>query len=166
VPRAEADRILQGKMVGRDNLVATQGSPYASRWTNFFNMWGMPCWAPPYGTLSSYDLNTGKLNWKKPFGQIRKHGIDAPESWGSTTIGPPLLTKSGLIFIGASMDGRVRAIDVKTGDVLWKQAVDAPVIAQPIAYTYKGRQYVVFAAGGGLFTGRFSDQLVAFALPN
>jgi quinoprotein glucose dehydrogenase len=129
-------------------------------------MWGMPCWAPPYGTLSSYDLNTGKLNWKKPFGQIRKRGIDAPESWGSTTIGPPLITKSGLIFIGASMDGRVRAIDVKTGNVLWKHAVDAPVIAQPTAYTYKGKQYVVFAAGGGLFSGRFSDQLVAFALPN
>jgi len=166
VPRAEADRILQGKMVGANNLVASQGSPYASQWTNFFNMWGMPCWAPPYGTLSSYDLNTGKLNWRKPFGQIQKHGIDAPESWGSTTIGPPLITKSGLIFIGASMDGRVRAIDMKSGNVLWKHAVDAPVIAQPTAYTYKGKQYVVFAAGGGLFTGRFSDQLVAFALPD
>jgi quinoprotein glucose dehydrogenase len=77
-----------------------------------------------------------------------------------------LITKSGLIFIGASMDGRVRAIDMKTGNVLWKHAMDAPVIAQPTAYTYKGKQYVVFAAGGGLFTGRFSDQLAAFALPN
>jgi quinoprotein glucose dehydrogenase len=146
--------------------VASKGSPYAFKRTNFTNMWGMPCWAFPYGTMSSYDLNTGKLNWKKPFGQIQKHGVYMPESWGSLTIGPPLMTKSGLIFIGASMDARVRAIDVKTGDVLWKYPLDVPVIAQPTAYTYKGKEYVVFAAGGGLFTSRFSDQLIAFALPN
>ena len=29
------------------------------------------------------------------------------------------ITKSGVIFIGASMDSRVRAIDLKTGKVLW-----------------------------------------------
>jgi quinoprotein glucose dehydrogenase len=90
-----------------------------------------------------------------------------PDSWGSITIGAPAITKSGLIFIGASMDSRVRAIDVKTGDVLWKAIVDAPAVAQPAVYTYKGKQYVVFAAGGnGILTPRLSDQLVAFALPN
>jgi quinoprotein glucose dehydrogenase len=166
VQRAEADKILQGKLIGPNNLGALKGSPYATRWTNFLNMWGMPCWTPPYGTLSSYDLNTGRLNWRKPFGQIRKYSLYMPESWGSLTIGPPAITKSGLIFIGASMDGRVRAIDLKTGNVLWKHVVDAPVIAQPTVYTYKGKEYVMFAAGGGLFTRRFSDQLVAFALPN
>ena len=169
IPRSDADRMLQGKLVapdGPDVLVASKGSPYAFKRTNFTNMWGMPCWAFPYGTMSSYDLNTGKLNWKKPFGQIQKKGVYMPESWGSLTIGPPLITRSGLVFIGASMDARVRAIDVKTGDVLWKYPMDVPVIAQPTAYTYKGKEYVVFAAGGGLFTSRFSDQLTAFALPN
>ena len=166
VPRAEADKILQGKLVGPNNLGALRGSPFATRWTNFLNIWGMPCWAPPYGTLSSYDLNSGKLNWRKPFGQIQKDGIYMPESWGSVTIGPPVITRSGLVFIGASMDSRVRAIDLKTGNVLWKRIVDAPVIAQPTVYVYKGKEYVVFVTGGGLFTRRFSDQLVAFALPN
>ena len=130
-------------------------------------MWGMPCWAPPYGQLSSYDLNTGKLLWRKPFGQVQKWGFYMPESWGSVTIGAPVITKSGLIFIGASMDSRVRAIDLKTGNVLWKQIVDAPAVAQPAVYTYKGKEYVVFVAGGnGILTPRLSDQLVAFALPN
>jgi quinoprotein glucose dehydrogenase len=50
---------------------------------------------------------------------------------------------------------------------LWKAIVDAPAVAQPAVYTYKGKQYVVFAAGGnGILTPRLSDQLVAFALPN
>jgi len=45
--------------------------------------------------------------------------------------------------------------------------VDAPAVAQPAVYTYKGKEYVVFAAGGnGILTPRLSDQLVAFALPN
>ena len=46
------------------------------------------------------------------------------------------------------MDSRVRALDLKTGEVLWKALVDAPAVALPAVYEYKGKQYVVFAAGG------------------
>jgi quinoprotein glucose dehydrogenase len=167
VPRADADKKYGTALRARDGYAAQQGSAYGFKLENFLNMWGMPCWAPPYGLLSSYDLNSGKLNWRKPFGQVQKWGFYMPESWGSVTIGAPVITKSGLVFIGASMDSRVRAIDLKTGNVLWKHLVDAPAVAQPAVYTYKGKQYVVFAAGGnGILTPRLSDQLVAFALPN
>ena len=167
VPRAEADKKYGNALRNADGYAAQQGSAYGFRLQNFLNMWGMPCWAPPYGQLSSYDLNTGKLLWRKPFGQVQKWGFYMPESWGSVTIGAPVITKSGLVFIGASMDSRVRAIDLKSGNVLWKAIVDAPAVAQPAVYTYKGKQYVVFAAGGnGILTPRLSDQLVAFALPN
>jgi quinoprotein glucose dehydrogenase len=152
-----------GSAAGSPNI----GSPYASRTFNFFNKWGMPCWNPPYGTLSSYDLKTGKLLWRHPFGQVQQWGFYMPESWGSVTIGGPVITKSGLIFIGASMDSRVRAVDLRTGNVLWKHLVAAPAVATPAVYTYKGRQYVLFAAGGNnLVSPRVGDQLVAFKLPN
>ena len=167
VPRAEADKKYGNALRDKDGYAAQQGSAYGFRLENFLNMWGMPCWAPPYGNLLSYDMNTGKLNWKKPFGQVQKWGFYMPESWGSVTIGAPVITKGGLVFIGASMDSRVRAVDLKTGNVLWKQLVDAPAVAQPAVYTYKGKEYVVFIAGGnGILTPRLSDQLVAFALPN
>ena len=167
IPRAEANKIYGDSLRGADGYSAQQGSAYGFKLENFLNMWGMPCWAPPYGQLSSYDLNTGKLLWRKPFGQVQKWGFYMPESWGSVTIGAPVITKSGVIFIGASMDSRVRAIDLRTGNVLWKQIVDAPAVAQPAVYTYKGKEYVLFVAGGnGILTPRLSDQLVAFALPN
>jgi quinoprotein glucose dehydrogenase len=167
VPRAEADKQYGDKLRGPGGYAAQAGSAYGFKLENFLNMWGMPCWEPPYGTLLSYDLNSGKLNWEKPFGQVQKYGFYMPESWGSVTIGAPVITKSGVVFIGASMDSRVRAVDLKTGNVLWKAIVDAPAVAQPAVYTYKGKQYVVFAAGGnGILTPRLSDQLVAFALPN
>ncbi len=145
---------------------AQSGTPYGVYIHNYFNWLNMACWAPPYGSLSAYDLKTGDLVWKKPFGQIQYWGFYMPQSWGSVTIGAPVITKSGLIFIGASMDSRVRAIDLKTGDVLWKADVDAPAVAIPAVYTYRGKEYVVFCAGGNpLLTSRISDQVVAFALP-
>ncbi len=167
VPRADADKLYGNKLRAQDGYAAQQGSAYGFKLENFLNMWGMPCWTPPYGTLSSYDMNSGKLLWKKPFGQVQKWGFYMPESWGSITIGAPAMTKSGLIFIGASMDSRVRAIDTRSGNVLWKHLVDAPAVSQPAIYTYKGKQYVAFAVGGnGILTPRLADQLVAFALPN
>lgn len=164
IPRKEYDAKTKDKTP--DGYYPQTGSPYGFYLHNYVNFLGMPCWKPPYGTLSAYDLNTGELLWKKPFGQVQKWGFYMPESWGSVTIGAPLITKSGLIFIGGSMDARVRAIDLKSGDVVWKAQVDAPAVANPTTYTYKGKQYVVFVAGGNaILKPQASDQVVAFALP-
>lgn len=165
IPRHEFNALYA--KVGAAAGATEYESPYAAQISSFLNLWGMPCWKPPYGTLSSYDLKTGKLLWRHPFGQVQQWGFYMPESWGSVTIGGPAITKTGLIFIGASMDSRVRAIDLKSGDVLWKHQVDAPAVSTPAVYTYRGKEYVVFAAGGnGILSPRIGDQLVAFALPN
>ncbi|MBU3078788.1 pyrroloquinoline quinone-dependent dehydrogenase [Sphingomonas quercus] len=171
IPRAEvagqaAEAARRGPRPDAGWRAPGYGSPYGVRIATFFNRWGMPCWNPPYGTMSAYDLKTGRRLWQRPFGQVQHWGFYMPESWGSVTIGGPAITASGLIFIGASMDSRVRAVDLWTGKILWKQRVDAPAVATPAIYTYKGRQYVLFAAGGnGLLAPRVGDQLVAFALP-
>ncbi len=142
------------------------GAPYGIELSTFLNPLGMPCWKPPYGSITAYDLRTGKTLWDVPFGQVQKWGFYMPESWGSVTIGGPVITASGLIFIGASMDNRVRALDLKTGAVLWKAPVAAPAVALPAVYRYKGRQYVVFVAGGNsILSPQVSDEVVAFALP-
>ena len=164
IPRKEYDEITRnGTPKG---YYPQTGGPYGFYLDNFLNLWGMPCWKPPYGTLSAYDLRSGKLLWKKPFGEVQKWGFYMPKSWGSVTIGGPLITKSGLILIGGSMDARVRAIDLKSGEVLWRALVDAPAVANPATYMYKGKQYVVFVAGGNaILKPQAADQIVAFALP-
>jgi len=167
--RDDYDKVNAGKNIEKknaDGYFAMLGAPYGFKLQTFLNPEGMPCWNGPYGTVSSYDLNTGKLNWQVPFGEVQKWGFYMPESWGSVTIGGPVITKSGLVFIGASMDSRVRALDVKTGKVLWKSLVEAPAVALPCVYTYKGKEYVVFAVGGNsILEPKVSDQLVAYALP-
>ena len=61
----------------------------------------------------------------------------------------------------------VRALDLRTGEVLWKHLVGAPAVAMPAIYQFRGKQYVVFAAGGNsILTPKVSDEIVAFALPD
>ncbi|MES1953977.1 pyrroloquinoline quinone-dependent dehydrogenase [Salinisphaera hydrothermalis] len=145
---------------------AQAGARYAVKLGPLLNWAGMPCWKPPYGTIAAYDMNTGKRLWNEPFGQVQKFGFYMPKSWGSVTIGGPVITQSGLIFIGASMDSRVRALDLKTGKVLWRSKVDAPAVSIPAVYNYKGREYVTFVVGGNsILMPKVSDQVVTFALP-
>ncbi|MDW5375786.1 pyrroloquinoline quinone-dependent dehydrogenase [Halomonas sp. HP20-15] len=164
IPRDEFQQLEQS---GETGGYYQQGdAAYGFQLQTFLNWAGMPCWKPPYGTIAAYDLNTGERLWKEPFGQVQKYGFYMPESWGSVTIGAPVITQSGLIFIGASMDSRVRALDLKSGEVLWKHLVEAPAVSMPAVYTYKGRQYVTFAVGGNsILLPKVSDQVVSFALP-
>lgn len=166
IPREEYNRLtaLPGSETG--GYFPMSGSPYGIQLTTFLNPIGMPCWKPPYGTIAAYDLKTGERLWNKPFGQVQKWGFYMPDSWGSITIGGPVITASGLIFIGGSMDSRVRALDLKTGEELWQALVSAPAVSLPAIYEYKGKQYVTFAAGGNsILTPRVSDEIVTFALP-
>ena len=144
-----------------------EGVPYGFHLTNFLSPLGMPCWNPPYGFMSAYDLKTGKRLYKVPFGVTQKWGFYMPDSWGSPTIGAPVVTQSGLLFIGASMDAKVRALDARTGKPLWAAQVQAPAVAMPAVYTYKAKQYVVFVAGGNsILKPQVGDEVAAYALPD
>ncbi|MEM7464581.1 MAG: pyrroloquinoline quinone-dependent dehydrogenase [Pseudomonadota bacterium] len=166
IPREDyQDAVAAGSETG--GFFQMTGAPYGVQLTTFLNPLGMPCWNPPYGSITAYDLKTGERLWNKPVGQVQHLGFYMPESWGSITLGGPVITASGLIFIGASMDSRVRALDLKTGEVMWKGLVSAPAVSLPATYDYKGKQYVVFAVGGNsILTPKVSDEIVAFALPD
>lgn len=165
IEREDYDTMTSGGSEAEGGLFPMTGTPYGFSLTNFLNPIGMPCWKPPYGLMSAIDLKSGETLWERPFGQTQQWGFYMPESWGSPTIGGPVVTASGLIFIGASMDARVRALDAATGDVLWKAQVDAPAVSIPAVYDYDGQQYVVFAVGGNsIIKPQVADQLIAFTL--
>ncbi|HEU4429717.1 MAG TPA: hypothetical protein VFT98_13230, partial [Myxococcota bacterium] len=82
------------------------------------------------------------------------------------TLGGPLLTESGLVFIGATVDYYLRAFDAQTGEELWKGRLPTAAFATPMSYRAGGRQYVVVAAMGyGRGGIPVDDTLIAFALP-
>jgi len=128
---------------------------------------GTPCWAPPWGELTAVNVNTGDIAWKIPLGFTEALGEKGPQT-GTFNLGGNIATASGLVFIAATNDRRLRAFDAKNGKELWSAELAASGHATPMTYLGKnGKQYVVIAAGGGTSLGnkRISDALTAFSLP-
>ncbi len=165
IPREEYEDIT-GDSGAEQGYSEMEGAPYGFYLMNFNNWAGMPCWKPPFGTMTAYDLAAGEKVWEKPFGQIQRYGFYMPKSWGTPTIGGPVTTGGGVIFIGASIDARVRALDAGTGEELWWDNVMAPSVSNPAVFVHEGEQYVVFVAGGNsILKPEVGDQIVAYKLP-
>jgi quinoprotein glucose dehydrogenase len=144
------------------------GSPYCVSLSPIVSSLGAPCSAPPWATLAAVDLESGDIKWQIPFGTLEgsvRWPIHRFFSSGYQ-MGGPMVTASGLIFIGAVMDGYIRAYDIDTGEELWKEKLPTSGNAVPMTYTYEGEQYVVIAAGGH-WTSPLpqSDHVIAFKLP-
>jgi quinoprotein glucose dehydrogenase len=85
---------------------------------------------------------------------------------GLPNLGGPIVTASGLVFIAASRDDKLRAFDVSTGKELWQASLPAGGQATPMSYVAAGRQFVVVAAGGHSRLGSMlGDAVIAFSLP-
>ena len=145
------------------------GAPYGVRRELLLSPLGLPCNAPPWGTLVAIDIASGDVRWELPLGSMSDISVLAEATnWGSVSLGGPLVTASGVVFIGASMDRRLRAFDVETGTLLWSAALPASAQATPMTYRARpgGRQYVVIAAGGhSAMRSALGDYVMAFALP-
>ena len=145
------------------------GAPFGVRIETVLSGLGLPCNPTPWGQLHAIDMTTGKIRWQVPLGTT----VDvAPGSQlllgrsGTPNFGGPIVTASGLVFIGAAMDNFLRAFDAATGKELWRGRLPAGGQATPMTYVWKGRQYVLIAAGGHAKTDtKRGDQIVAFALP-
>jgi quinoprotein glucose dehydrogenase len=127
----------------------------------------------PSGRTRGRDLATARHAVRNaardlPLGTVRDIApVPIPWKAGTPTLGGPLVTGGGLVFIGATMDHYLRAFDVQTGEEIWKSHLDAGAIATPMTYRARpgGKQYVLIAAGGHARSGvGLGDALVAFAL--
>jgi quinoprotein glucose dehydrogenase len=137
------------------------GTPYGMRRGAFKSGLGIPCVKPPWGQLTAVDMAHGTIRWQVPLGDtpfLRMHV-------GMPGLGGPILTASGLVFIGATFDDHLRALDTATGKVLWEVKLPAGGQATPMTYAVGGRQYLVIAAGGYKGDSKRGDYLIAYALP-
>lgn len=132
----------------------------------------LPCIKPPWGRLIAVNGATGDIAWQVPLGVTDALPAGKQNTGSYNGNGAPIVTGSGLLFIGATADKRFRAFDAKTGRELWEEKLDYAAEDVPITYTGKdGRQYVavVAAAAGGprLADGKpaNAESLIAFALP-
>lgn len=180
VPREEADAAGLAPIYAPDSGGETVlgeagpqvGSPYAIDVNAGWRMGtGLLCKQPPYGGIRAIDLATGETVWDRPFGSARKNGPFGipsmlPLDIGTPNNGGPVVTAGGLIFVAATTDDLIHAIDVETGETVWTDVLPGGGQTTPIVYEADGRQFVVIAPGGHHFMETpISDAVIAYALP-
>jgi len=164
IPRAELEAARKNA-TDSDRLhgefARQTGAPYAMFRTPLLSPSGIPCNAPPWGTVAAVDLFEGKKVWDVPLGSFLP-GMNT----GTINLGGPMATAGGVVFTGAAMDGFLRAFDSETGKEIWKYDLPAGGQATPMTYSLGGKQYVVIAAGGhGKLGTKQGDYVIAFTLP-
>jgi quinoprotein glucose dehydrogenase len=84
--------------------------------------------------LAAVDLRSGKILCQSRLGTTEEIApLGLALHTGTPSFGGPLVTASGLVFIGATMDRYLRAFDASTGAELWQGRLPAPAEATPMA---------------------------------
>jgi quinoprotein glucose dehydrogenase len=171
-----SSRANEKERENRKEMASSAPAPPAMRYHftgyhKFLDLEGYPAVAPPWGTLSAINLNTGEYAWKIPLGEypeLAAKGTKTTEmkNTGTENYGGPVVTAGGLVFIGATnFDKKFRAFDKSTGALLWETTLPFSGNATPATYEVNGRQFVVIGAGGGKDPKSKSGGVyVAFAL--
>ena len=139
---------------------------------------GLPMIKPPYGTISAISLDKGEIVWKIAHGEtpdaIRNNpalkGIDIPRTGQSGYNVGTLITKT-LVIAGEGQvtttaehprGAMLRAYDKATGKDAGAVFMPAPQTGSPMTYMLNGKQYIIVAVSGGVYTGEY----IAYTLPS
>jgi quinoprotein glucose dehydrogenase len=167
MPRAEFND--RSRRAEEGDYATQAGTPYGMFRRFLQGPSDLPCNRAPWSLLTAIDLEAGTIKWQVPLGSMQGFGgsttIVPP---GSISLGGPIVTAGGVVFIGGTFDPFLRAFDVETGRELWKGALPAAGHATAITFqlTSTDKQFVAIAAGGHakIPEERLGDALVAFAL--
>ncbi|MBV9760895.1 MAG: pyrroloquinoline quinone-dependent dehydrogenase [Acidobacteriaceae bacterium] len=167
IPRADYESLRESrgrKLDGDWEFAPQRGAPYGLMRRLLLSPKRLPCTAPPWGTLVAIQASTGEKKWEVPLGQFSPR---LPASFGSISLGGPISTAGGLVFIASTLDPALYAFDSETGRQLWKGVLPTSGKATPMTFEApNGKQYVVISAGGyGIpDLSPLGDYVVAFSL--
>lgn len=152
--------------------VPQEGTPFGAMRQRFLSPLGIPCQKPPFGTMTAVDLKSRQIKWQVPVGTVRDTGPLGIPMWltipiGMPTLGPSMVTKSGLVFFAGTQDFYLRAFDSANGKEIWRSRLPVGSQGGPMSYVSPrtGRQYVVITAGGARQSPKRGDYVIAYALP-
>jgi PQQ-dependent dehydrogenase (methanol/ethanol family) len=119
------------------------------------------------GAIRAYNPNTGDMVWEYPSREPMIHS--------------GLLSSGGGLLFFQTLDGKFKALDAKTGKLLYEFNSGLLASAAPVSYAVNGKQYVAVVAGGktrirGWFSAErkldylvnqnFNGMLVVYGLPD
>jgi quinoprotein glucose dehydrogenase len=123
--------------------------------------------SPPWSSIVAFDLNQGAIKWRVPLGEDAQAAAEGAKNTGVFSGGErhgPIVTATGLLFIAAE-DGKVRAYDAETGEVLWTAPLPAGSEGIPSMYEVNGRQFLVVCATTPISPGGRRDNTGGTPVP-
>jgi alcohol dehydrogenase (cytochrome c) len=128
--------------------VAKQGDVPEANFGSVFNATGF---TQNPGTLTAIEATTGKIKWQVTWPK------DSCYSGTTTTAG-------NVVFVGRN-NGRLQAYSADHGKLLWSFQTGAGANNTPSLFSYKGKEYVAYYAGGNSLAGTaHGDNLWLFGL--
>jgi quinoprotein glucose dehydrogenase len=138
---------------------------------------GLPLLKPPYSTISAINLDTGDIAWQVPHGEtpdfVRNNpalkGLNIPRTGQPGYQIGTLVTKSLVIagdgVVTTTVDhprgAMLRAYDKVSGKEVGAVWMPAPQSGSPMTYSVNGKQYLIVAVSGGVYSGEY----IAYTLP-
>ncbi len=132
---------------------------------------------PPWTTITAYDLNTGKIKWQAPYGDLPQAGPSDKLRGNAYPKSGFVITAGGLLLF-AGNDSRLYALDKDTGKLIFSKDLPNGSLGVPAVYEVNGREYILLAVSGGnaypaeayvppggVTPPAISKSYIAFALP-
>ena len=113
----------------------TAGQPYVGA---TLAMYPAPNSHGGMGNFIAWDASAGKIVWSKP----EKFSV-----WSGA-----LTTAGDVVFYG-TLEGYLKAVNIKDGKELWKFKTPSGIIGDVFTYSHKGKQYVGVYSGIGGWAG-------------
>ncbi len=133
---------------------------------------GYPGSKPPWGRLTSIDLNTGNKLWEIPFGEYKQLTEIGIPITGTYNFGGVTGTAGGLVFATGAQDNKVKAFDSSNGEELWSYQLPFSGSTPPTIFEYLNEQYVIIVSTGSYSVkqafpkfSEFGNKIFAFKLP-
>ncbi len=112
----------------------TAGQPYVGATLSMFP----PKGEKNLGNFIAYDVNEGKIVWSDP---------EMFSVWSGA-----LATAGGVAFYG-TLDGYLKAVDMKTGKELYKFKTPSGIIGNVTPFMHNGKEYIAVLSGVGGWAG-------------
>ena len=103
---------------------------------------------PPWSTVTAYDLNTGKIKWQTPYGDLPQAG-PSDEMRGNAYPKSGFVTTAGGLVLFVGNDSKLYALNSATGKLIFSKDLPNGSQGVPAVYEVNGREYILFAVCGG-----------------
>ena len=138
--------LIEIKLTPRNKFNPNTGIRYYHIWEDFVDLDGYPGIKPPWGTLTSMNLNTGKIVWQVPLGEYESLSKKGFPITGTRNRSGATATGGELVFVSGTMDNKIRAFDSSNGIELWSYRLPFIGSAPPTSYMIDNNQYIIIPA--------------------